>query len=243
MNQFLFVSLREGTTGRAIAESELGDIIRTTGISPAEIAHINIDSTAVSVPDPQNYLGIIVGGSALNVTNETYDEYQRHVHAQLRSLIESATPTLFVCFGLGWLAAETGGSVDQSHPEETGGSTITLEEAAGTDPLCVGLPQVFQGLSGHKESVASVGPEVTVLASGPTCPYQLIRYRDNIWASQFHGEMDAHAMEVRMKFFMNSGYFSPDDYEKIVATLPGIDTSSAHQLVRNFYAYCRRSAA
>ncbi|AKK05982.1 GMP synthase family protein [Corynebacterium mustelae] len=242
MNQFLFVTLREGTTGRAISESELGDIIRTTGIAPAEIKHINIDSVKVHIPNPRDYVGVIVGGSALNVTNETYDEYQQHVHTQLQKLIDAGTPTLLICFGLGWLASATGGSVDLSHPEETGGSTIALEKAAANDPLCIGLPKVFHGLSGHKESVAAVGPEITVLASGPSCPFQLIRYRDHVWASQFHGEMDAEAMEVRMKFFMNSGYFSPEDYEKIVASLRYIDTNAAHQLVRNFYQHCRRLA-
>ena len=54
------------------------------------------------------------------------------------------------------------------HAESSGGSVVELLPAALSDPVCGGLPDRFMGLTGHTESIAEVGPGVTVLASGPT---------------------------------------------------------------------------
>lgn len=49
---------------------------------------------------------------------------------------------------------------------------------------------------------------------------QMVRYGDHVWATQFHAEMDAQAMQTRMDFFADYGYFSPEDYDAIVKGLP-----------------------
>ena len=81
------------------------------------------------------------------------------------------------------------------------------------------------------------------LASGPTCPVQIIRYGDTVWATQFHGELDAESMGIRMAFYKNHGYFRPEEYDDIVATLPAYDVSVAQQLLRNFIGFCTTRAA
>jgi len=85
---------------------------------------------------------------------------------------------------------------------------------------------------------AGVGPGGTVLASGPTCPVQLFRWGGNKWASQFHCEMDAAAMEARMRFFIDYGYFSRADFASIVASLGSVDVRWAHRVLQNFISYC-----
>ena len=94
------------------------------------------------------------------------------------------------------------------------------------------------GLTGHTESIAEVGPGVTVLASGPTCPVQLFRWGGNKWASQFHCEMDAAAMDARMRFFIDYGYFSRADFASIVASLGSVDVRWAHRVLQNLISYC-----
>ena len=78
----------------------------------------------------------------------------------------------------------------------------------------------------------------TLLATGPNCPIQLYRANDTTWASQFHAEMDAAALETRMRFYFDYGYFSPEDFDSIVASIKTVDTRYSHQILRNFVAHC-----
>ena len=234
---FLFVSLRPaGELYHQVAVTEFADFVRATGVVDCE--HRIIAGISDEVGDVSGFAGVIVGGSSLNVTNDAYDAYQVHVHRQLRLLVDAATPVFFICFGAGWLADATGGRVDRSHAETSGASVVELLPAALSDPVCGGLPDRFVGLTGHTESIAEVGPGVTVLASGPTCPVQLFRWGGNKWASQFHCEMDAAAMEARMRFFIDYGYFSRADFASIVASLGSVDVRWAHRVLQNFISYC-----
>lgn len=45
-------------------------------------------------------------------------------------------------------------------------------------------------------------------------------------------------MKARMDFFYDYGYFPAAEYDTIVASLPGVDTEYAHELMRRFVAYC-----
>ena len=205
---FLFVSLRPA--------GELYHQVAVTEFADfvratgvVDCEHRIIAGVSDEVGDVSGFAGVIVGGSSLNVTNDAYDAYQVHVHRQLRS-----------------------------HAESSGGSVVKLLPAALSDPVCGGLPDRFMGLTGHTESIAEVGPGVTVLASGPTCPVQLFRWGGNKWASQFHCEMDAAAMEARMRFFIDYGYFSRADFASIVASLGSVDVRWAHRVLQNFISYC-----
>ena len=242
MKEFLFVSLRDGDFGNKVAKSELDDIIRSTGLTETELHHIILGSETDHIGDVSSYRGVIVGGSALNITDAVHSDYQKHVDQELQLLINQRTPVYLVCFGIGWLASATGGQVDNSNPETPGPTTINLSAAAAKDPLCTDLPPTFMGFTGHKESVAQVGSDTTVLATGPSCPYQLIRYADHVWASQFHCELDAPSLAKGMAFYMNHGYFSPEDYHEIVAGLSQYDASCAQQVAQNFVAHCRSLA-
>ena len=121
----------------------------------------------------------------------------------------------------------------------TSGVGLSLSTDAGRqDVLTAGFPDSFTSLTGHTENSESVGPAVTVLATGPTCPIQFVRTGEQVWATQFHSDMDAVAMRARMDYYYDYGYFSPDDYDAIVAELPNIDTTWSNRLLRNFVAYC-----
>ncbi|MDO4760403.1 MAG: glutamine amidotransferase [Corynebacterium sp.] len=241
MADFLFISLRFGEHSREIAQAELGDLLRSTVLSAHEVDHLIIDSTNVCIPHLDSYVGVIVGGSALNVTTSTYDEFQTHVHSELTRLIGLDIPVFLICFGMGFLAQATGGKVDRSRPEVTGITEVVLSDVP--DPLIASLPERFLALTGHQESTVELGDGAIILAQGPTCFAQMVRYRDHVWATQFHPEMDADAMKVRMAFFMNHGYFSPEDYDEIVSNIRDFDVSYAHAVINNFVHHCRAMAA
>ena len=243
MPKILLVSLRSGELAEQIATAEELDFLRATRLDPADLTHINLGSTDDTVGDLSLVDGILVGGCSLNISNPVWDEWQHHVHAQMRRLADSGIPVFFVCYGTSWLVHEHGGIIGPAHAESSGPSVVRLTEEGRRDPLCRGLPVEFTSLTGHTESVEKLGEGITLLADGPSCPVQLIRVGETVWASQFHADMDAAAMRSRMDFYHDYGYFSPDDYHTIVASLPSIDTTSANRLLENFVDYCGRRSA
>ena len=51
-----------------------------------------------------------------------------------------------------------------------------------------------------------------MLASSPGCPVQAFRVGRNVYATQFHPELDGAAMTTRIHAYMNHGYFDPVSY-------------------------------
>lgn len=246
MSQLLMVSLRTHGLGASVAQAEYNDVIRSTGLKRDDLDHVVILDETYNLPDLSQYAGIIVGGSSLNITDSSdpaeYSSYQKHVHSLLASLAEQTIPVFLICFGASWLAYHSGGSVSHTWGEDSGGSLIELSDNGKQDVLCAGLPFTFQSMTGHTEAIETVNENLVVLATGPTCPFQLLRYKDTVWASQFHCEMDAQALQTRMDFYKDYGYFAPEDYDAIVASLPGIDPSAANQLLANFVDFCVQRA-
>ena len=66
----------------------------------------------------------------------------------------------------------------------------------------------------------------------------MVRANNHTWAVQFHADMDALAMKNRMDFYANYGYFSPEDYDNIIAGLPSVDAVYANRVLRNFVEIC-----
>lgn len=231
MVSVLLVSLRQSA---AVAAAEYADVARATGLAPEELTQRMLDSAAAGVGSLVGFDAVIVGGSSLNVTTRRHEAWQRRIHAELSGLAAQDIPSIFICYGHTFLAADGGGRVGRSHPETSGPTVVELTAAGLEDPLAGTLPRRFTSLTGHTENVGTVGAGAVVLATGPSCPVQLVRVNRSTWSCQFHPEMDAAAMKSRMDFYSGHGYFSPADYESIVAGLPAVDTSWSHQLLRNF---------
>lgn len=238
MSRLLFLSLRDGALGPDVSKAEYNDVLNATGLSPEQVERRMIPDEHTPLGSLDGFSGIIVGGSSLNITNAEWSPWQRHVDAILSEVAEGPLPVFFVCFGLSWLTHHTGGTVAHTHPEAAGPTAVELLPAAENDPIVAGLPEEFTALTGHTENAEPHPAALELLAASPTCPVQIVRYRDHVWATQFHAEMDHAAMKARMDFFYDYGYFPAAEYDTIVASLPGVDTEYAHELMRRFVAYC-----
>lgn len=238
MPNLLFLSLRNGPIGPAVSHAEYHDTLRATGLGTDDIELRSISDENTELGSLDGIKGIFVGGSSLNITNEEYSAWQKHVHALLAELVEGDIPVFFVCYGISWLADYVGGEVGHSHPEASGPTIVSVLPAADEDPLLKGMPKLFTALTGHTENPLAPPDGATLLAEGPSCPVQILRYRDRVWATQFHAEMDAAAMKTRMDFYYDYGYFPQEDYDEIVAGLPSVDTTTANAIVKRFAEYC-----
>lgn len=255
MAQLLFLSLRDGEVGPAVARAEYHDALQSTGLAEVDLEHRVIDSATADLGPLDGISGVIVGGSSLNITTgrepalapsaapsagtgRGYSDYQEHVHDVLAELVESGLPVFFVCFGLSWLVDYAGGEVGTSHAEDSGPTTVHLTDAGRDDPLLALAPASFTALTGHTENPETVPDRLELLAHGEGAAIQMVRYGEQVWASQFHAEMDADAMRTRMDFYHDYGYFPAEDYARIVADLPNHDVAAANGLLRSFAAYC-----
>ncbi len=53
------------------------------------------------------------------------------------------------------------------------------------------------------------------LASSPTCPVQAFRIGRNVYATQFHPELDVPGIETRIDVYRHAGYFEPHEAETL----------------------------
>lgn len=133
------------------------------------------------------------------------------------------------CYGLGILAQHLGGEVSKvQYGEPVGTAACALTADAGTDPLLQGLDAEFDAFVGHKEAVQALPRGTVLLVTSETCPVQMLRYGQNVYATQFHPEADAHDFERRIQVYRNHGYFPPEDADRLieechasVVTVPG----------------------
>jgi GMP synthase (glutamine-hydrolysing) len=107
---------------------------------------------------------------------------------------------LGLCFGHQLLAAALGGDVG-ANPRgvELCTTTVTLTDAAQTDPLFAGLTPQLQVHAAHFHTVLQPPPGITVLASNDMDPHHAVRFAPNVWGVQFHPELEARIISAYQK--------------------------------------------
>jgi len=75
-----------------------------------------------------------------------------------------------------------------------------------------------------------------VLATSQSCPVQMLRVRTNLYATQFHPELDGAALGLRLGFYVGHGYFATEELERLRAWALTQDVSPSWAVLRNFVA-------
>jgi len=217
---FLLLQLRPEDIA---ADDEYQAFLRCMGLGGHQLARIRMDHEFPDV-ELDRYSGVIVGGGPSNVSSpddKKYD-YQKVFEPKLKRLlkeiIERDFPFFGECYGLGILANVLGGRVGtEKYHEDVGALTVKLTEQGKSDPLLSGLPNEFRAFAGHKEACQELPPASVLLASSDTCPIHMIRVGKNVYASQFHPELDSRGLEVRINIYKHAGYFPPEDADRLIA--------------------------
>ncbi|WP_426706473.1 glutamine amidotransferase [Corynebacterium auriscanis] len=231
--------------GEDVLAAEYADFLHFTGLQPEELEQRALRTADAPLGEFAHVEGVFIGGSPFTIsTPEAYGEWQEVVSRRLTDFVvdygvRGDLPMFLACYGSSMLAHYLDGKVTADHAEEPGLSEVVLTEAGLTDPLTQDLPGVFYGMTGHKDSVEVLPTGATLLADGRSCPAQLFRFGEHVWASQFHPEMDDAAIRTRLSFYENAGYCDPDELAETYARLHGHDTSHANSLLRRFVEYCR----
>ena len=119
---------------------------------------------------------------------------------------------------------------------------VVREPTARDDPLLQGLPSAFLAFVGHKEGVLNPPSSCTVLARSATC-VQMIRVGQHVYATQFHPELDAEGLALRIRTYKHAGYFEPAEADALIAMARQQRVVHPGAIVQRFVDRYRQPAA
>jgi GMP synthase (glutamine-hydrolysing) len=205
------------------ADNEYDAFLGFTGLDESSLRRVRLEQRPLGPVDLDQWSGIFLGGGPFNASDDvsTKSDVQLRVEDELRGLLDEVLardfPLLGACYGIGVIGTHRGGSVDRTYSEPIGRVPVSLTPAGRADPLLADLPDTFEAFVGHKEAVRELPRDAVHLASSPTCPVQAFRVGRNVYATQFHPELDIHGLCTRIEVYKHAGYFEPSQAESVKA--------------------------
>jgi GMP synthase (glutamine-hydrolysing) len=224
------------------ADGEYAGFLRTTGLPPEGLHRVRVEAGPLPRLDLDDYAGVFLGGGPFNSSDppKSKSAVQRRVEAELRALLDEVVardmPFFGACYGVGTLGVHQGGVVDRTFSEPISCVPITLTDEGLEDPLLAGMPRRFDAFVGHKEAVRVLPPTAVLLASSSACPVQMFRVKQNVYATQFHPELDVPSFCARARVYQHYGYFPPDELEALIGRLSLAVVTEPSRLLKNFVA-------
>jgi len=241
---FLLLSIRAEDEA---ADDEYLAMMRFAGLDASGLRRIRLTHLSLGPIDLAEWSGIILGGGPYNVSDlaDSKSATQQRVESELLPLISRIVdrdfPFLGCCYGVGTLGLVVGATVDRTYSEPVGAVTITLTPDGRNDPVFADLPDVFDAYGGHKEAATSLPSHVICLASSGSCPVQAFRVGNNVYATQFHPELDIDGICTRIEVYKNHGYFAPEAAESLKSAARQRNIEYPPAILRRFaMQYSRR---
>lgn len=239
MKPFLLLASRAEDTA---AEDEYAAYLRYGGLAPAELRRIRLEAGPLPDLDLSGYSGVIVGGSPFTSSDPsdhkspTQHRVERELSGLLDRIVAEDFPFLGACYGVGTLGTHQGAVIDRTFGEPLGGVEIELTDAGLADPVLRGMPRRFIAFTGHKEAVRSLPSHAVLLASSKACPVQMFRIKGNLYATQFHPELDVEGLVTRIDIYRYAGYFPPESAEELMAGARRFTVTEPTNILKNFVA-------
>ena len=226
----------------AAAEDEYAAYLRYGGLEERELHRVRLEAAPLPPLDLSKYSGVIVGGSPFTSSDppDSKSPVQHRVEQELSGLLDELVardfPFLGACYGVGTLGTHQGAVIDRTFGEPLGAVEVELTAAGLQDPLLQGLPRTFTAFTGHKEAVSSLPPHAVLLAKSDSCPVHMFRIRTNLYATQFHPELDAQGLCTRIDIYRHAGYFPPESAEDLMAAARRFTVTEPMNILKNFVA-------
>jgi GMP synthase (glutamine-hydrolysing) len=248
MKPFLILQLRPETEA---SDDEFFAILNKGGLSEADVHRVRLDCEDLPEDlDLDAYSGVIVGGGPGCISDpaDKKPPLEAKIEAAVLSLMPAITardfPFMGCCYGIGILTHHLGAEVSKrQYGEPVGTSHARIEPSGADDPLLAGLPAEFDVFVGHKEAAQELPQGCAHLISSAPCPYQMIRYGENVYATQFHPEADASGFETRIIIYKHRGYFPPQKAEELIAMCRAADVTVPETILKRFVDRYRATSA
>ena len=239
MKPFLIVQLRPEAEA---SDDEFRAILDKGGLPEARARRVRLEQGPMPADlDLANYAGVIVGGGPGCVSDapEQKTPLEARMEAAVMGLMPAVTrddvPFLGCCYGIGILAHHLGAPVSKERfGEPVSVVDARVTEAGRADPLMAGVADQFDAFVGHKEAVQALPAGCVHLAAGDDCPFQMIRYGKNVYATQFHPEADGEVFALRIRIYRDKGYFEPADADRLTAAARKGNPDAGARILKNF---------
>lgn len=239
MRPFLLLATRAEDEA---ADDEYAGFLRATGLAAGRLHRVRMEAGPLPPLDLDEYAGVLLGGGPFNSSDPAHAKspVQRRVEGELRGLLDEVVdrdfPFFGACYGIGTLGVHQGGVVDREYGEPVGAVPVSLTAEGRADPVLAGLPDRFDAFVGHKEALRGLPEPAVLLAHSPGCPVQMFRVRQNLYATQFHPELDVAGILTRIRVYRDEGYFRPEEYDDLVDRLRTAVVTEPPRILRNFVA-------
>ena len=216
------------------SDNEYQAFLHFGGLVPTDLERVRIEAGQRPAQSLDAYSGVLMGGGPANFAYAPAEKpaEQREFEAVIMPLLRDI-PFLGACLGVGALVSALGGTPSFAYGEAIGAVPITLTPAAGDDPLLADLPTTFDGFVGHKEGVLEPPAACTVLARSRTC-VQMLRVGRNVYATQFHPELDPESLALRIDIYRHAGYCTPDEADTLIANARQQTVTEPVKILRRF---------
>ena len=244
MKPFLILQLRPEDEA---SDDEYAAILRAGGLAATETHRIRLDQQDIPADlKLADYAGVIVGGGPGCVSDAPANKspQEARIETACLALMPQITatdhPFMGCCYGIGILAHHLGADVSKArYSEPVSAVTCTVTADGAQDPLTSGLPAQFDAFVGHKEAVQHLPEGAIHLLASDSCPMQMIRYKSNVYATQFHPEADGHSFATRIRIYKSKGYFPPEEAAALTEMVHAADVTVPAEILRRFVARYR----
>jgi GMP synthase (glutamine-hydrolysing) len=239
MKRFLLLSIR---AERPAAEDEYAAFCRFLDVDATGLHRRQLGVEPLGAVSLDDWSGIILGGGSFTYSDPepSKSPAQRRAELDLVGLLDKVVaadfPFLGACYGIGTLGAHQGGLVDRQFPEPVGPLSVTVTDEGLADPLFAGVPREFAAFGGHKEGLSRLPDGAVLLATSSASPVQAFRVGENVYATQFHPELDRTGIHTRIDVYSTFGYFDPSEAADLHHAADLVDVTHPMTLLVNFRA-------
>lgn len=222
-----------------VSDNEYEMICRLGRVAPENIERLRMERRELPEINLDQYRAIILGGGPANFA---YDESQKSAQQRayepwllelMRRIIAEDKPFLGLCFGIGAMSMALGLRPSFDYGESVGPVEVVLTDEGRQDPLFDDVSERFEAFVGHKEGIGEAPAGCVVLARSDRC-VQMIRAGQQVYASQFHPELDHAGLALRVHAYKHHNYFVPEEAEVIIAEAAQADIQEPPIILRHF---------
>jgi len=224
------------------ADGEYEAFLRFSGLAPRQLRRIRMEAAPLPELDLDDYSGVLVGGGPFNSSDPPHAKsvvqcrVERELSALLDEIVARDFPFFGACYGVGTLGVHQGGVIDRTYAEPISAVRIRLTAEGRADPLLDGMSPEFDAFVGHKEACRILPANAVLLASSAACPVQMFRVKKNLYATQFHPELDVPGIVTRVHVYQHAGYFPPEQRDELIARLTVAMITEPGRMLTNFVA-------
>lgn len=233
MKPFLILQLRKIDLA---ADGEFQAFLKYGDLSTAEVHRVRMEKDGVPKINLEDYSGVIIGGGPNCINDKEQPNFYDDLKKLHKEIVEKDFPYLGNCYGLGFMTHTMGGEVTKGgcYAEPVGGTNVSLTDEGKEDKLLGNIDERFLAFNGHKEGVSKLPEGTVLLAKSDTTPVHMFRLKENIYATQFHCELDFQRLADRIDVYKHEGYFPPEEAEELKDKWRNSVVTEPMKILKNF---------